>query len=125
MKKAIIIILAVLLAIDIGVIAYGATRGPSVTFDGTAVGLYEKPEKSVYQNAETWNDLSDMLAITDKAEMAATLLLNTTYNLIESTGFYVSYNTDIVATSGESSRSENLGSCRLSERIARMNSIKP
>ena len=107
MKKVIIIILAVLLAVDVGVIAYGISRGPSVAFNGEAVGLLEKPAESVYESAENWNDVDTILAIDNQAELAAKLLVYTTYNLIESDGFYTAYNTYIVASNGQSSCSYN------------------
>lgn len=102
MKKVIIIILAVLLAVDVGVLAYGATRGPAVVFDGEAVGLKVKPAESVYKNAEDWNDIGALLSVSDPAEKAAKILVGATYNLIESTGFYASYQDKIVSGSHDS-----------------------
>ena len=107
MKKVIIIILAVLLAIDVGVLAYGISKGPATKFDGKAIGLLEAPEESIYENAESWNDVSKLLTNENKAELAAKLLVETTYNLIDAEGFYASYNTYIVASNGDSSCSIN------------------
>jgi len=115
MKKVIIIILAVFLAIDIGAITYAATRGPSITFEGNAIGLKDAPEKSVYRSAADWYELDELINISDPAEKAASLLLYNTYNLIESTGFYVLYKTDIKAESGESSYSENFRAVQRTE----------
>ena len=43
MKKVIIIILAVLLAVDIGVLAYGISRGKDNEFNAKVGGLKQKP----------------------------------------------------------------------------------
>ena len=106
MKKVIIIILAVLLAIDIGVIAYGFTGGPEAAL-GNAPGLLEKPSETIYVSAENYMSLAEMTSATDPAERVAKLLLNTTYNLIESKGFYSGCRTDIVAEDGSTSVSES------------------
>ncbi|MBQ9369701.1 MAG: hypothetical protein IJU10_01350, partial [Clostridia bacterium] len=107
MKKVIIIILAVLLVADIGVLAYGISRGKDNEFNAKVGGLKQKPAESVYANAENYISFADMTSAADSAEKMADILVKTTYNLIESTGFYVLYRTDILASDGSSSCSEN------------------
>ena len=108
MKKVIIIILAVFLAIDIGVLAYGITRGSANTWDGNVEGLKVEPDESVYADAEEYVPFTVMNDIADPAERMASLLINASYNLVESTGFFVKYRTDIEAEDGSKSCSENL-----------------
>ena len=110
MKKVIIIILAILLAADLGVVVYGITRGPAIEYNGEPVGCGLEPAKSVYTDLQpdgaAWVSLDTILAVNNPAEKAARLIVDTMSNLISSSGFYCSFKMQ-VQSGDNASYSEN------------------
>ncbi len=99
MKKVLVIILAVLIALTGGVMIYGVTRGTPEVFHEVKKGLLAPPADSIQDGAAHWYSVDTMLSSASSSKQkAANLLVYTTYNHINCKQFYFAAHVD--ATSG-------------------------
>lgn len=97
MKKVIIIILAVLIAVSGALLIYGAAQGPQKEFNQESKGLLAAPAAAISEGADHWYSLDSVLSSGSFQEKAAKLMVYTSYNQMYAKQFYFSAHVDVFA----------------------------
>ncbi len=97
MKVALIVVLALLLAVSGGLLAYGASLGTSKTYVPEKEGLLLAPPDDIFRESETPIDVSSLLAVSLTTEQAADALLAVTYDSLMTKQYYFSCHVDALS----------------------------
>ena len=106
MKKALIIILSILLVISTGLLTYGIIQGPKKVVEEEKTAMFSAPAPDLFYgdaNAERINmaDLYTSNKMANKSEKVANMIINASYNNILINQFYYKAHVDVNPTSNK------------------------